>query len=292
MKKYLSILLVLLLCAFLFISCDELDQAIGEIIGGEGDEVVYDYTNGGGGTVGTFAGVWKGTSQVFGDTPAEVFDCDFTVTMDADCNITINEVVKSTQEVRNTVSGTYTLDDTMIKIEKAAPKTESIMLPWVSIAIPAGQTVRVKEAVNKEDFAIPEDDEDSLGPGTDYTVDGNALSYSYSFSLFGEITSRTDTFDFDKTNYTALKANDNFYKRDIKTEQVEDGDNLITIEEKNRIVIATVDEIETDESTVVFKYSEYLCQSDVLALWYKYDSKSGSLLLYWNGDQITLTKQQ
>ena len=37
MKKYLLILLVLFLCAFMFTSCEEFGQLIGELIGGGGD---------------------------------------------------------------------------------------------------------------------------------------------------------------------------------------------------------------------------------------------------------------
>ena len=291
MKKYLFIFLVLFLCAFLFTSCEELGDLLGELLGGgeDGEEETYDYRNGGGGSTATLTGTWKGTSQVAGESFGDLIDCDLTVTIDAEGNISINEVVKSTQEVKNSVTGTYTLEDSMIRILKASPKTGDPQFPWVRIPVPAGDTVKLLDVEDKEYFSDPEFD----NAGLVYNVQGNVLTYSSADNLFGSITVTGYTFDFGETSYSALKKDDTFTRRVLRAEQVEyDENEIVTIEEKDKLVTETVASVETGETAIVFNFSEAAVVYDKLSIWYKYEAETDTLVVCWGLDPVTLTKQQ
>ena len=120
MRKCLSILIIILLCAFLFVSCDAMEDILGELISGEGES--YDYSKGGGGSVATLSGTWEGKTTEFNDSFSLV-DCKLTVTMDAEGNFTLTETDDSDAAIKQ-VEGTYSLDGMLVTIDIKDPKTK------------------------------------------------------------------------------------------------------------------------------------------------------------------------
>ena len=290
MKKYLLIFLVLFLCAFLFTSCEELGDLIGELIGGGdsegGDEEQYDYRGGGGGSTATLAGTWTAKTKEFGeDFSFNMVDCDLTVTINGN-DISIIEIYTESGNTCKSLSGTFELVDSLIKVTKSTPEVAVIYTPWVSMKTVEGG-VKVFEVSEREDLDHPE----AAEAGQIATVEGNTLSYSSVFDLMG-VSSSSYMYDFSPVNHTALKKDDTFSRRVLKAEMVKyEGDELVTIEEEDRLVTAKVDQFETTETGVILKYSEVSCAYDKYAMWYKYDAETNSLLIYWGGEAVTLTKQ-
>ena len=294
MKKYLSILLIVLLFSFLFVSCEGFDlEALGGIIGdlsGEiftGDEEEYDFHNGGGGTNETLAGTWKGTKSEFNQA-FDLIMCDMTVTIDAEGTISIHEADAEESLVKS-IGGTFVLDSYLIKIERENGPTVDVINPWVAIKEKVDPEFPefshwVYEYKNAEAFA----DQTIFGYG--YKVEDSVLKYSLPTSAEDFET----YYDFRPNSYADVAVNSSFKRTSVRNERAVYDDETITIYEDFRKVNGKVVEVATPaegtDMDVIFKYSEDSCELEKMSLWYKLADEN-TLILYWRGDAVKLTRQ-
>ena len=299
MKKCLFILALIFMCAFLFVSCDDFLDMLGDIpdiVSDGGENTPYDYSNGGGGSLSSLSGVWTtNTTEIAGSfLDMEMVNCVLTVTIDGS-NISITEVDEDDNVVKSVV-GTLELDGHLIKITKQDPPivaAENLTDPWISIK-PLDENIGLFENDEKEDYYSHEYDDWGY---YEYTADGNKLIYDYILEAAGDISEQYIKFDFSPTNYSSVALSSTFTRQYVRSELAKVGDDLIVIEQKDRSVTATVVEKEADPSAegidVIFKYEETNCDWDKLLMWYKYDPENpGTLKMYWRGEVEKLSKEE
>lgn len=289
MKKCLSILIIILLCAFLFVSCDELGGILGDLAGellsGDGDS--YDYTTGGGGSVEKLSGTWTGATTEFTDN-FSLIDCTLTLTMDGEGNFTLKEVDASDTAVEQ-MAGTYSLDDMLLCFSLNEPKTKSVRSNYIFLR--AGETkYLVYEGSSPKDLAELSQIEDDNGQKVkiegffkECAVDGTKLVSHEEDDLLG-LTITDLTFEFDDLeNLTTLT-------RSSKVANMVSEDIALDITERVVIEDLSIEE-KPEEADMLLHFEEKTCVSEKKSLWYSYDGETDELVLYWSGVTIKLNRQ-
>ncbi|MBQ3830060.1 MAG: hypothetical protein II813_03965 [Spirochaetales bacterium] len=287
MRKCLSILFIILLCAFLFVSCDAMEDILGELISGEGES--YDYSKGGGGSVATLSGTWEGKTTEFNDSFSLV-DCKLTVTMDAEGNFTLTETDDSDTAIKQ-VEGTYSLDGMLVTIDIKDPKPKNPDFSKYIFIRTDGAKYSIYEgssAGELADYAEYEDDDgNKLDVGrlfNEYVVDGTKLSLHSEDNILGlSITDVTYEFDDLKNPHTLKKS-----KKDANMESED-----IVLDATERVVVdnTLIRDPDPEEANMLVHFEEESCESEKLSIWYSYDSETDKLTLYWAAEPTTLTRK-
>lgn len=289
MKKYFTILTLVLLFAFLFVSCEDFDlDALGGIIGDLTGEMFtddeaepYDYSDGGHGTNATLAGTWTAHTTEFGEG-FSLLDCTLTVTLTEGGDITIVEEDASGNKQFNE-TGSFILDDdlNMIVMTKDDPQAdEELSSPWLAIKR-IDDKYSVINATDKEDIFNSDYDalyhdyevEDTLNL---HNQENNGYGDEYDRLFEGILNLSCTEFYYDKTT-SELAADDETY-----------------IRQQRRYVHAVVDESYTEDLPEgvlrLIKYHEESCAIDMLSSWYRFDAEADTLTLFWRGEAVTLTR--
>ena len=287
MRKCLSILIFFLLCAFLFVSCDAMEDILGELISGEGES--YDYSKGGGGSVETLSGTWEGKTTEFNDSFSLV-DCKLTVTMDAEGNFTLSEVDDSDTAIKQ-FEGTYSLDGMLVTIDIKDPKTKKPDSSKYIFIRKDGAKYSLYEGSSADELAkyaeYEDDDGNKLDVGrlfNEYVVDGTKLSLHSEDNILG--LSITDvTYEFNSLeNPTTLR-------KSKKVANMESED--IVLDATERVVVdnTLTKDTKPNEADMLVHFEEESYEREKLSIWYSYDSETDKLTLYWSAEPITLTRK-
>ncbi|MBQ7281579.1 MAG: hypothetical protein IJR16_02250 [Spirochaetales bacterium] len=288
MRKCLSILIIFLLCAFLFVSCDAMEDILGELISGEGES--YDYSKGGGGSVETLSGTWEGNTTEFNDSFSSLVDCKLTVTMDAEGNFTLSEVDDSDTAIKQ-FEGTYSLDGMLVTIDIKDPKTKKPDSSKYIFIRKDGAKYSLYEGSSADELAkyaeYEDDDGNKLDVGrlfNEYVVDGTKLSLHSEDNILG--LSITDvTYEFNSLeNPTTLR-------KSKKVANMESED--IVLDATERVVVdnTLTKDTKPNEADMLVHFEEESYEREKLSIWYSYDSETDKLTLYWSAEPITLTRK-
>ncbi|MBR0520978.1 MAG: hypothetical protein IJJ95_06555 [Spirochaetales bacterium] len=288
MRKCLSILIFFLLCAFLFVSCDAMEDILGELISGEGES--YDYSKGGGGSVETLSGTWEGNTTEFNDSFSSLVDCKLTVTMDAEGNFTLSEVDDSDTAIKQ-FEGTYSLDGMLVTIDIKDPKTKKPDSSKYIFIRKDGAKYSLYEGSSADELAkyaeYEDDDGNKLDVGrlfNEYVVDGTKLSLHSEDNILG--LSITDvTYEFNSLeNPTTLR-------KSKKVANMESED--IVLDATERVVVdnTLTKDTKPNEADMLVHFEEESYEREKLSIWYSYDSETDKLTLYWSAEPITLTRK-
>ena len=288
MRKCLSILIFFLLCAFLFVSCDAMEDILGELISGEGES--YDYSKGGGGSVETLSGTWEGNTTEFNDSFSSLVDCKLTVTMDAEGNFTLSEVDDSDTAIKQ-FEGTYSLDGMLVTIDIKDPKTKKPDSSKYIFIRKDGAKNPIYEGSSAGELAeyaeYEDDDGNKLDVGrlfNEYVVDGTKLSLHSEDNILG--LSITDvTYEFNSLeNPTTLR-------KSKKVANMESED--IVLDATERVVVdnTLTKDTKPNEADMLVHFEEESYEREKLSIWYSYDSETDKLTLYWSAEPITLTRK-
>ncbi|MBP5163318.1 MAG: hypothetical protein ILP16_10145 [Spirochaetales bacterium] len=289
MKKCLSILIIILLCAFLLVSCDELGTILGdlagELISGGGDS--YDYSTGGGGSVEKLSGTWTGATTEFNEDFA-LIDCTLTLTMDGEGNFTLSEVDASDVAVEQ-LAGTYSLDKMLLCLEISEPKTKTVRSNYIFLRTDETKYL-IYEGSSPTELAEFSQYEDDNGEKIDvraffneYTAEGTKLTTQKVDDLLG-LTITDLSFEFDDLeNPTTLT-------RSSKVANMATEDIALDITERVVVEELSMDE-KPEEADMLMHYQEKTCLSEKQSLWYSYNSETDELVLYWSGVTIKLNRQ-
>ena len=288
MRKCLSILIFFLLCAFLFVSCDAMEDILGELISGEGES--YDYSKGGGGSVETLSGTWEGKTTEFNDSFSSLVDCKLTVTMDAEGNFTLSEVDDSDTAIKQ-FEGTYSLDGMLVTIDIKDPKTKKPDSSKYIFIRKDGAKYSLYEGSSADELAkyaeYEDDDGNKLDVGrlfNEYVVDGTKLSLHSEDNILG--LSITDvTYEFNSLeNPTTLR-------KSKKVANMESED--IVLDATERVVVdnTLTKDTKPNEADMLVHFEEESYEREKLSIWYSYDSETDKLTLYWSAEPITLTRK-
>ena len=287
MKKYLSILAIILMCAFLFVSCDDFDLgALGGILGdltGEllsGDEETPDYSNPGGATAAELEGTWTGSSTSF--------DADFNL-IDSVVTVTIGEGKFS--RIEKDMNGDVLISkEGDLITDKIGEGLIGMSLPTVTDPDkPTVGYISLKESdVDGADYLMMDIfDEQYIGdPEAKYTeikVDGSDLVSSSEHVLFGELSSSIRRYSDE------LLSNSDFVLSQYNSDKTEDGKVTLQIREHS-IRVHVEDRDEAEGELLRLKYTEYECVSDSVSYWFRYTKETDTLELYYGGEPLKLTR--
>jgi hypothetical protein len=287
MKKYLSILAIILMCAFLFVSCDDFDLgALGGILGdltGEllsGDEETPDYSNPGGATAAELEGTWTGSSTSFNDK-LELVDSAVTVTIGEGKFSRIEKDMNG--DVLISKEGDLITD-------KIGEGLIGMSLPTVTDPDkPTVGYISLKESdVDGADYLMIDIfDEQYIGdPEAKYTeikVDGSDLVSSSEHVLLGELSSSIRRYSDE------LLSNSDFVLSQYNSDKTEDGKVTLQIREHS-IRVHVEDRDEAEGELLRLKYTETECLSNTVSYWFRYTKETDTLELYYGGEPLKLTR--
>ena len=291
MKKYLSILAIILLCAFLFVSCDDLDlEALGGIIGGLTGEILSgdaeeapDYSNPGGATAeADIAGTWTGSSTTF-DENFNLIDSAVIVTIGGG-KFTISEQDMSGNDLYNPREGDFVLGENLLVMDlskKPADPDNEKKVGYILI-VDDGSKKAIKDFADEESFSDPET------KFSDLTEDGSDLIEGYDFTAFGEMSKY-------ETRYSnELLSGSAFTIETINSDLTEDGKITLSVREKK---VSTTVEVLNPESKeeneyLRVKYTEGDLLSEQVSYWYRYTKETDTLEIHYGGELLKLTRNK
>ena len=285
MKKYLSILAIILLCAFLFVSCEDFDlDALGGIIGdltggllSGGDEETFDYSNPGGATASELEGTWTASSTSFNEN-FDLVDSVVTVTIGGS-HISIIEKDLN-DNVLTSREGALSIEDGLLVIEQTPKQPDEISYSYISIK---------EEESKKSMIDIMSEDiiDDPESKYSELKEEATALVDAYDYNLFGSLSQSRTTYGKE-----ILDGND-FVKSVSTTDFTEDGS--VIIEVRAYTFNAHVDDVIVKETPVEnevirVKYHEEERTSENLSIWYRYTKETDTLEAYIGGEALKLTR--
>lgn len=290
MKKYLSILAIILMCAFLFVSCDDFDLgALGGILGdltGEllsGDEETPDYSNPGGATAAELEGTWTGSSTSF-DADFNLIDSVVTVTIGGG-NFTISEKdVKGNDVVPFKDGGLVAVADGLITMSLPTT-TDTEHIGYIAIREATDVTNGKRTILDTSAVEYLDDPESKY---MELVVEGSDLVRSYDFN-FGGLSVFTNKYSEEVLSGT---MGSEFSLTQENSDLTEDGKITLQIRENTIEAEVIEDLVEKDGEVVRLKYRETDRSNDKISYWFRYNKDTGILELYYGGEPLKLTRKK